>query len=184
MRFFFLLSYARCQRTFSKYWRGRLLASLRRGSTLFCTIAGESQNLFRCKNRSMRSLLFSHYPGYSLLNPCDDITQNARGRGWEMSSKFRVKQIKTRWAFNKLQYAFSRYLYLLVEVFIKVSIQNVLVVNLGEDERFISVWLLHLTIRAHKWRREDIDQILPHGDSLFSVRSTEVMCQAKILLFG
>ena len=50
-----------------------MLASLWRGSTLFCTLEGKSQNLFGCKNRSMRSRLFSYYPGYSLLY--DDITK-------------------------------------------------------------------------------------------------------------
>ena len=36
---------------------------------------------------------------------------------------------------------FSRCLYLLVEVFIKVSIQSVLAMTLKEDERFNSLWL-------------------------------------------
>ena len=40
-----------------------LLASLRRGSTLYCTIAVTSQNLFGCKNRSMRNRLFSYCLG-------------------------------------------------------------------------------------------------------------------------
>ena len=52
--------------------RSRLLL----GSTVFCTIAGKSQNLFRLRNRNMRSRLFSYYQGYSIL--CDDITQNVR----------------------------------------------------------------------------------------------------------
>ena len=69
----------------------------------------------------------------------------------------------------KLLFLFSRYLYLLVEVVIKVSIQSVLVVNLEEDERSMCL--------AAPFRREDIDQIL-------LLYLTEVMmCQAKILLF-
>ena len=36
---------------------------------------------------------------------------------------------------------------LLVEVFIKVSIQNVLVMNLEENERFLGIWPLYLPIR-------------------------------------
>ena len=37
---------------------------------------------------------------------------------------------------------------------------------------------------VNKWRCEDIDQIVLHGDSFFSVYSAEVMYQAKLLLFG
>ena len=37
---------------------------------------------------------------------------------------------------------------------------------------------------VNKWRSEDVDQILLHGDSFFSVYSAEVMYQAKLLLFG
>ena len=37
--------------------------------------------------------------------------------------------------------------YLLVEVFIKVSIQSFLVMNLDEHERFIYVWRFYLPIR-------------------------------------
>ena len=78
----FVLCHSRCQREYRGGSTARsafiLLASRRRGSTLLFTIAGKSQNLFGCKNRSMRSRLFSYYQGYSLL--CDDITQNARGR--------------------------------------------------------------------------------------------------------
>ena len=36
---------------------------------------------------------------------------------------------------------------LLVEVFIKVSIQNVLVMNPEENERFLGIWPLYLPIR-------------------------------------
>ena len=38
---------------------------------------------------------------------------------------------------------------LLVEVFIKVSIQNVLVMNLEENERFLGIWPLYLPIREY-----------------------------------
>ena len=40
----------------------------------------------------------------------------------------------------------NKYLYFLVEVFIKVSIQSVLVMNVEEEERFVYVWLLYLPI--------------------------------------
>ena len=55
-----------------------------------------------------------------------------------------IPQMESLLAGYKLLFLFSRYLYLLVEVVIKVSIQSVLVVNLEEDERSICVWLLHL----------------------------------------
>ena len=93
-----------------------------------------------------------------------------------MSSKFpECKQI------SKLVYLFSRCLYLLGEVFIKVSIQSVLVMNLEEDKRSICVWLLHLTIREHIETRRYRSN--PLSWSFFSVNSTEVMFQAKIVLF-
>ena len=83
---------------------------------------------------------------------------------------------------SKLVYLFSRYLYLLGEVFIsKVSIQSVLVMNLEEDKRSIRVWLLHLTIREDMETRRYRSN--PPSWSFFSVHSTEVMCQAKIVLF-
>ena len=116
----------------------------------------------------MRRRLFSYYPGYSLL--CDDITQNAHGRGeclvnclayeqalpdpiWAseasraspLAATFHdIPQMESLLAGYKLLCLFSRYLYLLVEVVVKVSIQSVLVVNLEEYERSICVWLLHL----------------------------------------
>ena len=55
-----------------------------------------------------------------------------------------IPQMECLLAGYKLLCLFSRYLYLLVEVVIKVSIQSVFVVNLKEDERSICVWLLHL----------------------------------------
>lgn len=66
-----------------------------------------------------------------------------------MSSKFpHCKQIINkviRSAFSKLPYyLFSRCLYLLLGLFIKVLIQSILVMNLDKDARFICVWLLHL----------------------------------------
>ena len=55
-----------------------------------------------------------------------------------------IPQMESLLAGYKLLCLFSRYLYLLVEVVVKVSIQSVLVVNLEEYERSICVWLLHL----------------------------------------
>ena len=40
-------------------------------------------------------------------------------------------------------FLFNRSLYLSVEVFITISIQGVLVIDLEEDERVICVWLLN-----------------------------------------
>ena len=68
-----------------------------------------------------------------------------------------------------------------MKVFIKFSIQSVLVVNLEEEGRFICGITCEF---VNKWRCEDVDQILLHGDSFFSVYSAEVMYQAKLLLFG
>ena len=77
------------------------------------------------------------------------------------------------------RFLFSRCLYLLVEVFINVSIQSVLVMNREDDERFICVCVF-----AGYWRCEDVDQILLHGDCFLSGHSAEMMCQAKLFPFG
>ena len=106
------------------------MASLGRGSTLFRTIAGKSQNLFGCKNRIMPR---EGQPFYRLLS-----------RASCASTFHDIPQMESLLAGYRLLCLFSRYLYLLVEVVIKVSIQSVLVVNLEEDERSICVWLLHL----------------------------------------
>ena len=70
----------------------------------------------------------------------------ARGRRFRVSSRVPLEatfhdipQMESLLAGYKLLCLFSRYLYLLVEVVFKVSIQSVLVVNLGEDERSICV---------------------------------------------
>ena len=66
-------------------------------------------------------------------------------------------------------FLFSRCLYLLVEVFINVSIQSVLVMNREDDERFICVCVF-----AGCWRCEDVDQILLRGDCFLSGHSAGV----------
>ena len=155
---FALISFAQhCITNISRLSFIYLLANPSRGSTLFCKKAGKSQNVFGCKNWSMRSRLFSYYLGYSLV--CDDITQNERGRDWEMSGKFSELTRQTRWAFTKFLYAFSRSFILLVEVInqkrVRVFDRGIQTPrnrwNLEEDERIISlrtlytcVWLLHL----------------------------------------
>ena len=155
---FALISFAQhCITNISRLSFIYLLANLSRGSTLFCKKAGKSQNVFGCKNWSLRSRLFSYYLGCSLL--CDDITQNERGRDWEMSGKFSELTRQTRWAFTKFLYAFSRSFILLVEVInqkrVRVFDRGIQTPrnrwNLEENERIISLctlytcgWLLHL----------------------------------------
>ena len=51
-----------------------------------------------------------------------------------------------------------------MKVFIKFSIQSVLVMNLEEEGRFICGITCEF---VNKWRCEDVDQILLHGDSFF-----------------
>ena len=74
--------------------------------------------------------------------------------------------------------------YLLVEVFVKVSIQSVLVINLEEHERFIFHLALFADSRINGGAKISIKSSVIHGDSFFSVHSEEVMCQANIILFG
>jgi len=80
---------------------------------------------------------------------------------------------------ERFRLLFSRFLCLLVEVFINVSIQSVLVMNVEDDERFICLCLF-----AGCWRCEVVNQILLHGDCFLSGHSAEMMCQAKLFLFG
>ena len=68
-------------------------------------------------------------------------------------------------------FLFSRCPYLLVEVFIKVSIQSILVMNLEEDS-YMCLAALFDDSRILKWRREDI---LPHRDS-FSLCIEQKRC--------
>ena len=83
-------------------------------------------------------------------------------------------------------FLFSRCLYLLVEVFITLSIQSVLVMNLNEDERFnMCLVALFVDSRINGGVKISIESsFIRTGDSLFSVHSEEVMCQAKILPLG
>ena len=111
--------------------------------------------------------------------------------------------IKTRWAFSNgvfLLLLFSRCPHLLMEVFIKVSIQSVLAMTLKDDERFNSVWLwlfefgfansfiksfipLFADSRIKGGAKISIQSYF-HGDTFFSVHSAKVMCQTKIILLA
>ena len=116
----------------------------------FSTRAGKIPNLLDVRSEACTVDWFSYYPGYSLLYDDVDEIQSA--------SRFGIHQ-----------------------VFIKVSIQSVLVMNLEEDEIFTWIYVFSCFICrfANKWRCDVNDQIFPHGDSVFSVHSAEVMFQAK-----
>ena len=80
-------------------------------------------------------------------------------------------------------FLFSRYLYLLVEVFIKVSIQSVLVMNLEEDEKILGVTVLFADSRINEGVKVSIKSSFM-GKVFFYVHVAVVNCKAKRLLFG
>ena len=96
----------------------------------------------------------------------------------------RASWLQTRWAFSNYFSLLFRYLYLLVEVFLKVSIHSVLVMNSTRKRRDLYVFGCSICRFSNKWRCEDIDEILLHWDNFSSVYSAGVVCQARILLFG
>ena len=55
-----------------------------------------------------------------------------------------------------------------MEVFIDVSVQSILVINV-EETRDLYLFGCSICLFVNKWRCEDIDQIILHGDSFFSL---------------
>ena len=105
----------------------------------------EKAKIVECKIRSTRSRLL-----FLLSGVFSPVGWHHVKRTWTRSrdlSEFPgCKGLKTRWMCKKkLLFLFSRCLD--VEVFIKVSIQSVLVMNLEENERFLGIWPLYLPIR-------------------------------------
>ena len=142
--------------------------------TILCN-SGKKPKIVGCKIRSMSSqfvFLLSEVFTFVWWHHV-----NALGRDREISSKFpESKQITNQVSVWKWLFLIPRCLYLLVKVFIKVSIHSVKVMNLEEDpedERFFILYGFGCSICpfANKCRRcEDIDQILLHRESIWRRR--------------
>ena len=105
----------------------------------------EKAKIVECKIRSMRSRLL-----FLLSGVFSPMGRHHLKRTWTRSRDLTefpgCKGLKTRWMCKK-KLLFYFLGVLLVEAFIKVSIQSVLVMKLEENERFLGIWPLYLPIR-------------------------------------